>query len=296
MSFLVRPLMSKTGIVIATRNREKDLNRLFSIISQEAKWKELPIWIHDDSSQLVSEFYWEMLEKESFFLLKNPNCLGYIVNRNISNASSPFDFIFSLDDDSCFVDADGPALAVQYLKENPNVAALGFPLVDSLTPSDPPTGNPFPCQTYIGCAHLIRKDIFLKLGGYRSDFVHQCEEPEFCTRIWNAGYEIHAFPKCRVHHWVSKEFRLSQRVGFYGPRNRVWSHFLHTPAIILPFEIAKAFGSYAKYSFSSKVPFAHLKGFLAGIFMGITTLKQREALTLEKYRDLTKLPLFPHRP
>ena len=288
--------MHSSGIVITTRNREFDLRKLCDLLSKSSEWSEIPLWIHDDASNNVSNVYYEFIKDIASFQLRNPHCLGLIVNRNISNASSPFDFIFSLDDDSCFVDVDGPALAIKYLKENPNVAALGFPLVDSLTPSDSPAGEPFPCQTYIGCAHLIRKDVFLKLGGYRSDFVHQCEEPELCTRIWNAGYEIHAFPKCRVHHWVSKEFRLSQRAGFYGPRNRVWSHFLHTPTILLPFEVIKTFGSYAKYSFTSKVPLAHLKGFLTGIFMGITTLNQREALTLEQYRNLTKLPLFPHRP
>ncbi|RMF23235.1 MAG: glycosyltransferase [Cyanobacteria bacterium J083] len=280
----------KAGIVITTRNREQDLSKLFSLLQEQPAWHQYPIWVHDDASDRVSENYWQQVKKHAT-LIRNPRRTGYIVNRNISNASVPFDFIFSLDDDSCFVDPDGPDLAVKYLEAHPKVAALSFPLVDSFNPPPLKDTSPYPCLSYVGCAHLIRKDVFIQLGGYRSDFIHQCEEPELCSRIWAAGYEVYAFPACRVHHWVSPESRNYRRMGFYGARNRVWSHILHTPISLLPLEIARAFGSYMKFSLKTKMPLVHLSGLASGIQQGLFNLSDRQALSISLYNYLTSLPV-----
>ena len=253
----------KAGIVITTRNREQDMKKLFSLLKNQPDWAKYPIWVHDDASDEVSEDYWQEISNRAT-LIRNSQRTGYIVNRNASNTSAPFELIFSLDDDSCFVDPDGADRAVAYLENNPKVAALSFPLVDSFNPPPVEDIAPYPCFAYVGCAHLIRKDVFVQLGGYRRDFIHQGEEIELCSRIWAAGYEVHAFPACRVHHWVSLESRNYRRMGFYGPRNRVWSHILHTPMPVLPLEIVRAFGSYIKLSLQTKIPLVHLSGLASG--------------------------------
>ncbi|MFP5270570.1 glycosyltransferase family 2 protein [Coleofasciculus sp.] len=286
----------KAGIVITTRNRGQDIKRLFSRLEERHNWAKYPILVHDDASDNVSENYWERLSIKSILFIRNPRRYGLILSRNISNASAPFDFIFSLDDDSCFVDVDGPDQAVEYLIKHPKVAALSFPLVDSFNPSPIKSYSPYLCFSYIGCAHLIRKDVFIQLGGYRSDFIHQGEEPELCSRIWAAGYEVHAFPACRVYHWVSPTARNYQRMGFYGPRNRVWTHILHTPLSLLPTEIARAFGSYLKLSIKTKIPLVHLRGLVSGIQQGILTWHERQALPMDLYRYLESLPVSAKTP
>lgn len=282
----------KAGIVITTRNREQDITRLFSRLEEQPNWAKYPILVHDDASDNVSENYWERLSIKSILFIRNPRRYGLILSRNISNASAPFDFIFSLDDDSCFVDVDGSEQAVEYLIKHPKVAALSFPLVDSFNPSPIKSSSPYLCFSYIGCAHLIRKDVFIQLGGYRSDFIHQGEEPELCLRIWAAGYEVHAFPACRVYHWVSPTARNYQRMGFYGPRNRIWTHILHTPLSLLPTEISRSFGSCIKLSFQTKIPLIHFTGFADGIKQGIVNLNQRKALPISLYEKLVDLPIY----
>lgn len=283
--------MHEAGIVITTRNREQDLKKLFSLFEHQVSWQNYPFLVHDDASDNVSEEYWHLIQEKSIKVIKNSQRLGLILSRNMSNSAAPFKFIFSLDDDSCFVDPDGPKQAVNYLEAHPHVGALAFPLVNSLTPDDSPQGKPYPCQTYIGCAHLLRKDLFVQLGGYRHDFVHQCEEPEFCLRLWKAGYEVHAFPNCRVHHWVSSTARDYRRIGFYGARNRIWSHMLHTPTALLPYELARSIGSYAKYSLKTKLPIVHAKGLIDGFRQGLKSQSDRFPLSLQDYQKITALPL-----
>lgn len=289
-SSVVCAMTLRAGIVITTRNRERDLLKLFSLLAGHPRWSAYPLWVHDDASDDVTERYWEAVGRHATFLLRSPRRCGLIANRNVSNASAPFDLIFSLDDDSCFVDADGPELAVSYMEENPRVAALSFPLVDGFEPPPARDLKPYACYSYVGCAHLIRRDVFVELQGYRSDFIHQGEEGELCSRLWAAGYEVHAFPACRVYHWVSPEARSQRRMGFFGPRNRVWSHLMHTPARALPLEILRTLASYAKLSLRTGIPHVHLKGFLSGLRHGLSTLGERQPLPASVYKRLTSLP------
>jgi len=281
----------KAGIVITTRNREQDLKKLFFHLQENKSWAKYPVWVHDDASNTVSEDYWQTISNYAYCLIRNPRNYGAALNRNISNCSAPFDYIFSLDDDSCFVDEIGLELAIKYMDDNPKVAVLSFPVVDSFNPKKIQDTSPYPCLSYMACAALIRKNIFMEMGGYYSKFFYYGEEPELCLRIWNAGYEVHAFPLCRVYHWASSNELDSRVKGFYGPRNRIWTHFLHTPISFIMPEIIKAFGSYIKLSMKTKIPMIHLKGLIFGIKMGILTLNERQALPILLFRYLKSLPI-----
>ncbi len=287
---------SNAGIVITTRNREQDLKKLFFYLKENPAWAKYPVWIHDDASDKVSEEYWQLISQYSYYLLRNPRKYGASLNRNISNASVDFEFIFSLDDDSCFVDKNSPDQAIQYMVNNPKVAILAFPVVDSFNPPRPQNTSPYHCLSYAACAALIRKSAFLEVGGYYSKFFYYGEEPEICLRLWAAGYEIHAFPLCRVYHWASSNEEDYRRKGFYGPRNRIWSHILHTPLPLLPLEIPRTFGSYMKLSIKTKIPLVHVRGLVAGIQQGILTLSERQALPMPLYKYLTSLPISANTP
>lgn len=282
----------KAGIVITTRNRQQDLQKLFSLLSQQPAWAKYPIWIHDDASDQVDDNYWQDLNKYALFIIRNPRRYGAATNRNISNTSAPFEYIFSLDDDSCFVDIEGPDKAIEYMENHPNVAALSFPTVDSFTPPPLENNQPYPCLSYGSCAALIRQSVFTQLGGYYSNFFYYGEEPEFCWRIWAAGYEVHAFPACRVNHWVTSHSRTSRQTVFYGFQNRIWSHILHTPISMLPLEIARAFASSMRLSLKTKIPLVHLSGCFSGIKQGILYWRDRQALPLSLYHYLTSLPII----
>jgi GT2 family glycosyltransferase len=49
-------------------------------------------------------------------------------------------------------------------------------------------------------ANLVKRDVFLGLGGYEERFEFYTEEAEFCLRAIQAGYRIEAFPQVVIQH------------------------------------------------------------------------------------------------
>ena len=96
------------------------------------------------------------------------------------------DYYLSLDDDS-FPAAGDVDKAVQFLEAKPHTVGLAFSIIlrDELLPGSVQT--PAPVRYYIGCGHLLKRELFLRLGGYADNWIYG-EEPEFCLRALHKGY------------------------------------------------------------------------------------------------------------
>ena len=71
---------------------------------------------------------------------------------------------------------------LQFLESMPDTLGLAFSIV--LRSEAPPTSNrsPAPVRYYIGCAHLLKRELFLQLGAYDESF-HCGEEPELSACV-----------------------------------------------------------------------------------------------------------------
>lgn len=73
----------------------------------------------------------------------------------------------------------------------------------------------------------IRKDIFVRIGGFDEDFGILGEETDLSWRVWLAGYYVWWVPKARgVHYFNTKwkpanEYYTSKRVQYNGCRNYI---------------------------------------------------------------------------
>ena len=288
-------IKSSAGIVIVTRNREGDLGRVFALLQGDEYLKKLPVVVYDDASDSVTAAYWTMLNKHCVKVLQSRERNGYISGRNLANSCAPFDLIFSLDDDSCFLDTAGVVAAVEHMHNNPQIGVLSFPIFESKGAGKALNGSNGQCASFTGCGHLLRKDLFVKLGGYRVDFVHQVEELEFSMRVWGAGYKIERFSACPVEHWASDASRDWRRMAYFAPRNQVFTHFLHTPWLFLPLEILWILVCYLKLSLKTGMPGCHVRGWLAGLVLGFSKRADRKAMNPGVYWDYRRLQRYAPR-
>jgi GT2 family glycosyltransferase len=88
---------------------------------------------------------------------------------------------------------------------------------------------------YIGFAHLLRRSVFLALGGYTERLVFYGEEKDFCIRLLASGHSVVYLPHARIAHVPDPSTRDPRRYVRYAIRNDCVSSFSHEP---LPLAIA----------------------------------------------------------
>lgn len=105
----------------------------------------------------------------------------------------------------------------------------------------PDSRHTYVIYDYVGTAHALRREPFLKLGGYREILVHQGEEEDYCIRMLQYGRITVAGHTDPIHHFESPR-RSFERMDYYGARNKVlyaWHNVplphigLHLPATTL---------------------------------------------------------------
>jgi GT2 family glycosyltransferase len=139
-------------------------------------------------------------------MMGGQHSVGMIAGRNrlVQDAKAPA--VFLLDDDAGLLSADAIESALAVLDRDPKVAAIGFAQGDrngtrwddSMQPSRSHVSCYVPA--FIGFAHMLRRDVFNALGGYREVFGFYGEEKEFCIRLIEAGYRTVYLPDAIVMH------------------------------------------------------------------------------------------------
>ena len=225
-------------VVIATRNRKDELrNAVRSVLEQDAH--PHIIVIDDGSTDGTSEMI--RTEFPTVHLDRVDQPLGYIVQRNRGAAMAKTPFIVSIDDDAIFTT---PHVVSQTLAEfdDARIAAVGIPFID-VNKNGRPRSGPAPSgdvayimSTYVGTAHALRRELFLKLGGYRGFLFRQGEEDDYCIRMLAAGYFVRMGRADPIHHFESpkRDFRLQD---IYSRRNNVLYIWCNVPLAYLPLRL-----------------------------------------------------------
>lgn len=99
-------------------------------------------------------------------------------------------------------------------------------------PATIPAGEVFaPC----GAAMLVRRDVFLDLGGFEPRFFAYCEDIDFGYRLRAAGGRVRLAPEAVVAHVGSSTLGArSDFALFHGFRNRLWCFARNTPSALMP--------------------------------------------------------------
>jgi cellulose synthase/poly-beta-1,6-N-acetylglucosamine synthase-like glycosyltransferase len=131
---------------------------------------------------------------------------GYIDGRNRIMRQADTPFVLLLDDDSVLYSAAAVLRAVTVLERDATVAAIAFAQAEA-------DGSPWAAgmqagrgqepacvAAFIGFAHLLRREAFLRLGGYRASLGFYGEEKDFCIRVLDAGMRVVYLPDALVGH------------------------------------------------------------------------------------------------
>ena len=169
MSAESRPRLS---VGIATRNRAGSLLRCLASIALVDDLVSDIIVVDDSSDPPIGE----MLQgappsiRSKMRFIEQPGAQGPIVARNTIMRLARNDAVMLLDDDAFVIDGLAVRNALSVLEQNPAVGAVacaqaeadGSPWPAAMQPA--PAGYPCYVTAYIGFAHLLRRNVFLRSG------------------------------------------------------------------------------------------------------------------------------------
>jgi GT2 family glycosyltransferase len=162
-------------------------------------------------------------------------------NRVAREARTPW--ILYLDDDAALLSGDAVRAGMDVLARDPSVAAVAFPQSDENGALYPPGAQPSPAtvpalvRTFIGFAHLLRRQALLAVGGYRELLEIMGEERELSIRLLDAGHRTVYLPDAPIAHLADAGGRDARRFLYLTVRNDVLSALLNEP---LPMAVASA--------------------------------------------------------
>jgi len=226
------PASPRATVVITTKDRRDDLRA--AIRSALVQTVPIEVLVIDDGSTDGTP---EMIRKEfpSVRVIDHEDSRGYIVRRNEGARLAAGDVVFSIDDDAVFSTPDIVRQTLdQFVSER--ISAVAIPYIDVHT--DPrvclaaPDGQGvYVTRQFKGTAYAVRRDVFVRVGGYREHLFHQGEEGDFCIRLLAAGSLVRLGTADPIQHFESPK-RDCQRMDFFGVRNAVLFAWQNVP---LPF-------------------------------------------------------------
>lgn len=215
----VKPLLT---VGITTRNRQRSLQRCLESLRHISHLSP-EILVFDDASDV--RVTTTIAPQPRLRVIRDDRGPGNIVGRNTLMREAAGGAVLLLDDDAALLEGAGVERALEILSRDGEVAAVAFAQAN-------PDGRPWPetmqpargqssryIAAYIGFAHLLRRDVFLRLGGYRESFVFYGEEKEYCLRLLDHGLRVVYLPDALVIHAQDASGRTPQRYLRYVTRN-----------------------------------------------------------------------------
>jgi glycosyltransferase involved in cell wall biosynthesis len=156
---------------------------------------------------------------------------GLVARRNEAAELATGDVLVSIDDDARF---STPDVVAQTLRDfaDPRVGAVAVPYVEAAQGPEvrqraPEDDGVWTTASFRGTAYAVRRELFLALGAFRAEIVHQGEEPDFAVRLLDAGRAIRLGRAEPIIHEESPN-RNMWRMTHYGRRNELllcWTRY-----------------------------------------------------------------------
>jgi GT2 family glycosyltransferase len=216
---------ARLTIGITTRDRQAALLRCLHSIRHLSHLAPDVIVFDDASRMPVSEQIAGVDLPTAVRVFRDDRAPGYIAGRNrlVREATTPA--VLLLDDDAALLANGAIDRALELMVGDAHVAAIAFaqadrhggPWDEAMQPGRGRESCYVP--SFIGFAHLLGRDVFLAIGGYRESFEFYGEEKDFCLRLMEAGYRTVYMPDALVVHEPDSAGRSKRRYLRYVTRN-----------------------------------------------------------------------------
>lgn len=191
-------------LTIPTRNRCEILRESVRAALKQTVPVEI-IVLDDGSTDETPEMMRSEFPNVHYERLAEAN--GPCVLRNLGARLASAPILFPLDDDSVLT---SPTTVEETLAEFDNewVGAIAIPYVNVCESEQVHTRSPdrervYVCPAYLAASCAVRRDLFVKLGGYREQLFYMCEERDFCIRLLDRGYVVRLGTASPISHYTS---------------------------------------------------------------------------------------------
>lgn len=195
---------------------------------------------------------------------------GPTFQRNRGAELANAEVLITLDDDCVFSDAKVVERILDLFGSN-EVAGVTMPFVNTLTSNRtiwcnaPSAEGRYQTGSFFGGMVALRKDSFIRVGGYREIMFMQGEEPDLALRLLDAGFIIICgHGKCINH--LESPVRDNTKLQYLGARNAIYYIWLNAPVVVLPFHLLLSSAVSIRQGFHLGRP---ITGFRA-VFDGLT--------------------------
>lgn len=185
---------------ITTQNRCDVLPKAIrSALAQKAG--SLAVTVFDDYSQDATPLVRHEFPEVTWERSEEIRGLVFARNKMMKEAASRY--FCSLDDDAWFMETDELDLAVTYMDQHPDVAAIAFDILSPDSPVIQKRSLPVETANFIGCGHILRLEAVRQVGYYELyPAFYGSEEKDLCIKLIDRGYRIFFMPG--VHVWHDK--------------------------------------------------------------------------------------------
>lgn len=293
--------MTPFSIGVTTRNRPASLRACLRSIAA-VLGGSLDVLVFDDTSDTpVVEQLSGVEALPPLRVFRDERHRGNIAGRNELMRQAAHDLVLLLDDDTVLLDPNSVRRALEVMERDPEVAAIAFAQAEA-------DGRPWPdamqagrgkaaCRVtaFVGFAHLLRRPVFMALGGYQERLVFYGEEKEYCLRLMAAGYRVVYLPDALVAHVPDPGGRDARRYTRYVIRNDCLCAFYNDPWPLAIVGLPVRFLRYRRMT--SRIPGGDPGGFkwlLRELWASLPSLRtERHPLTWADLREWRRLKQCP---
>ena len=283
--YMIAPVTTTpAAVIIPTHNRVELLQKVLdSILSQTVP---VEIYVMDDACSDGTEAMVRRKYPQVFFH-REEIAKGPTFQRNKAAAMTRAPILVTIDDD-CILASEKTLEQTLEGFDHPRVAGVTLPFINVLASQTVRTGakkdgRVLATLDYYGGMVALRRDVYQGLGGYRTYYFIQIEEPDLCIRMMQAGYVVRLGWADPLQH-LESPLRDAPGRDRQGPRNLMLYLYYNVPLPQYPFRAMATSAACMYQGIRRRHPIRVLRGLCQGYCGIMHEFRKRDPVSQTIYR------------